>query len=55
MPAASELCNRLIETQAFGAVIPDGPIEGMTAHTTGSLEDPDFSNVRIELAWPLTV
>jgi hypothetical protein len=54
MPAASELCNRLIETQAYGAVIPDGPIEGMTAHTTGSLEDPDFSNLRIELAWPLS-
>jgi hypothetical protein len=54
MAAASELCNRLIETQAFGGVIPDGPLEGMIAHTTGSLEDPDFDNVRIELAWPLT-
>jgi hypothetical protein len=54
MPAASELCNRLIESQAFGRVIPDGPIEGMVAHTTGSLEDPDFDNVHIELAWPLT-
>jgi hypothetical protein len=55
MSAASELCNRLIETQAYGGVIPDGLIEGMAAHTTGSLEDPDFDNVRIELAWPLTV
>jgi hypothetical protein len=54
MSAASELCNRLIETQAFGRVIPDGPIEGMVAHTTGSLEDPDFDNVHIELVWPLT-
>jgi hypothetical protein len=54
MPAASELCNRLIESQAFGRVIPDGPIEGMVAHTTGSLEDPDFDNVHIELVWPLT-
>jgi hypothetical protein len=53
LAAASELCNRLVETQAYGAVIPDGPVEGMTAHTTGSLEDPDFNNVRIELAWPL--
>jgi hypothetical protein len=55
MSAASELCNRLIETQAYGGVIRDGLIEGMAAHTTGSLEDPDFDNVRIELAWPLTV
>jgi hypothetical protein len=55
MPAASDLCNRLIESQAYGRVIPDGPIEGMTAHTTGSLQDPDFDNVHIELAWPLSV
>lgn len=55
MAAASDLCNRLIETQAYGAVIPDGPLEGMVAHTTGSLEDPDFDNVHIELAWPLSV
>ncbi|HEY2667800.1 MAG TPA: hypothetical protein VGK51_13260 [Actinomycetota bacterium] len=55
MAAASDLCNRLIETQAYGAVIPDGPLEGMIARTTGSLEDPDFDNVHIELAWPLGV
>ena len=59
MAAASDLCNRLIETQAYGAVIPDGPVEGptggMVAHTAGSLEDPDFNNVHIELAWPLSV
>jgi hypothetical protein len=55
MAAASELCNRLIETQAYGAVIPDGPLEGMIAYTTGSLEDPEFDNVHIELAWPLSV
>jgi hypothetical protein len=54
MGAASELCNRLIESQAYGRVIPDGPIEGMTAHTTGSFDDPDFDNVHIELVWPLT-
>jgi hypothetical protein len=54
MPAASELCNRLIESQAFGRVIPDGPIEGMVARTTGSFEDPDFDNVHIEFVWPLT-
>ena len=55
MAAASDLCNRLIETQAYGGVIPDGPIEGMIAHTTGSLEDPDFNNLHVELAWPLSV
>jgi hypothetical protein len=54
MPAASELCNRLIESQAYGRVIPDGPIEGMVARTTGSFEDPNFDNVHIELDWPLT-
>jgi hypothetical protein len=55
MAAASDLCNRLIESQAYGAVIPDGPLEGMVAHTIGSLEDPDFDNRHIELAWPLSV
>ena len=55
MAAAADLCNRLIETQAYGAVIPDALVEGMVAHTTGTLEDPDFNNVRIELAWPLSV
>ena len=55
MAAASGLCNRLIENQAYGGVIPDGPIEGMVAHRTGTLEDPDFDNVHIELAWPLGV
>ena len=55
MAAASDLCNRLIESQAYGGVIPDGPIEGMVAHTTGTLQDPDFDNVHIELAWPLGV
>jgi hypothetical protein len=52
MAAASDLCNRLIETQAYGGVIPDGPVEGMVAHTTGTLEDPDFNNVHIDLTWP---
>ena len=52
---ASDLCNRLIETQAYGRVIPDGPLEGMLARTSGSLEDPDFNNRHIELAWPLSV
>lgn len=53
LPAASELANRLIEAQAYGRVIPDGPIEGLLARNTGTLEDPDFLNVHVELAWPL--
>jgi hypothetical protein len=52
MAAASELCNRLIETQAYGGLVPDGPVEGMVAHTTGTLEDPEFNNLHIELTWP---
>ena len=61
LPAASELCNRLIEAQAFGEVIADGkPIdlpglaEGLAARHQGHLEDPDFNNVHIELTWSST-
>lgn len=59
LATASELCNRLIEAQAFGEIIPDGkPIdveglpEGLIAHHAGSLDEPEFNNVRIELTWP---
>lgn len=37
------LVNRLIELQALGGVIPD---------TTGSLDDPEFNNVHVELSLP---
>ncbi len=57
--AASELCNRLIEAQAFGAVIAEGEeidvpgqTAAMTAHHGGSYDDPRFNNVHVELAWP---
>jgi len=56
--AASELCNQLIEAQAFGAVVADGdrvPVPGreveLTALRRGSMEDPAFNNVHLDLAW----
>lgn len=57
--AVIELCNRLIEHQASGAVIPEGePVQmktlpqGATLHHGGHMEDPDFNNVHVELRWP---
>lgn len=57
--AVIDLCNRFIEYQAFGGVIPEGqeirmgslPPGGM-AHHGGDLEDPDFNNVHVEIVWP---
>jgi len=57
--AIIDLCNRFIEMQAFGALIPEGqPIkmsplpQGMSCHHAGSLEDIDFNNVHLEIRWP---
>jgi hypothetical protein len=57
--AVIDLCNRFIEMQAFGAVIPEGqPIKmltvapGLTCHPGGSLDDLDFNNVHIEIKRP---
>src|SRR5262249_35154118 len=54
-----DLCQRFIEYQAFGAVIPEGqPIRmatlpaGGVAHHAGGLDDPDFNNRHVELVWP---
>lgn len=54
-----DLCNRFIEMQAFGAIIPEGQTikmaglpPGITCHHGGNLEDPDFNNVHVELRWP---
>jgi hypothetical protein len=50
-----ELCNRFIEAQAMGAIVPEGQVIRMpglpawTCHTMGDLEDPDFNNRRIEI------
>jgi len=57
--AIIDLCNRLIEQQAFGGIIPEGQRiqmsslpEGMTCHHAGDLDDPDFNNVHVEIRWP---
>lgn len=54
-----DLCNRLIEMQAFGAIIPDGqPVRmrslppGVALRHGGSDDDPDFSNVHVEARYP---
>ncbi len=58
--AAADLCNRFIEHQAFGAVIPEGqPIQmsslpsGMLCRRAGDVDDPDFNNVHVEINWPM--
>src|SRR5437667_12446663 len=54
--AAIELCNRFIELQAAGGRIPDGQeIQmpslpgGLVCRHKGSLDDPDFNNVHVEI------
>jgi hypothetical protein len=55
-----DLCNRLIEHQAFGLTIPDGyqikiaglPAGGIIKHA-GHLDDPDFNNVHLDVSWPV--
>ena len=57
--AGTELCNRFIRLLARGYHIAEGhPVrlaglpEGMTCHHAGSLADPDFNNVRVEIRYP---
>jgi len=57
--AIVELCNRFIELQALGGVIPEGQEirmkslpDGLRCHHAGDLDDPDFNNVHVEIAWP---
>jgi hypothetical protein len=57
--AVFELVQRLVQSMALGAVVPDGqPIKmaslpaGMSCHHAGSLDDPDFNNVHIEVRRP---
>ncbi|MBP7867028.1 MAG: hypothetical protein KA419_13885 [Acidobacteria bacterium] len=52
-----DLCNRFIELQAFGGVIPEGQRirmpslpDGLVCHHEGDLEDPDFNNVHVRIA-----
>lgn len=56
--AALDLCNRFIELQAQGGVVQDGEEirmaslpAGMRCHHRGSLDDPDFNNVHLEIRW----
>ena len=55
-PVAIEICNRLIEHQAFGYVVPDGQEVHMEAldstpviRHAGSLDDPEFNNVHLSI------
>jgi hypothetical protein len=57
--AAIDLCNRFIEMQALGGVIAEGQAirmqslpPGLVCHHAGSLDDPDFNNVHVEIQWP---
>jgi hypothetical protein len=57
--AAIELCNRFIQMQALGGWIPEGQEVRMKSlppdlrcHHAGSLDDPDFNNVHVEIVWP---
>jgi hypothetical protein len=57
--AMIDLCDRFIELQAFGGLIPEGQVirmsslpQGLTCHHGGDLEDPDFNNVHVEVRWP---
>ena len=57
--AVISMMNRFIELQAYGGVIPDGaPVEmeslpeGLSCNHGGSVEDPDLSNVHVEIFWP---
>ena len=56
--AAIELFNRFTLLQAEGGRIRDGAEvqmgglpSGLTCRHRGSLEDPDFNNVHVEIGW----
>jgi hypothetical protein len=56
--AMTELCNRFIELQAFGGVIPEGQEirmhgvpAGMRCVHRGDENDPDFNNAHVEIVW----
>lgn len=55
-----EMCNRFIEHQAFGMVIPEAEeiaMEGLPpsgrAYHGGHLDDPQFNNLHVEIRWPV--
>ena len=56
---ALDLCNRFIELQALGGLIPEGQEirinslpPGLICRHKGNLDDPDFNNVHIEISFP---
>lgn len=56
-----ELCNRLIEHQAFGHVVSEGQEVRMVSlppggviRNAGDLDDPDFNNFHLDIRWPAT-
>ena len=58
MDAVTQMIERFIESQALGGVIPDGQEvrmpglpPGGACRRAGSLEDPDFNNVHVEVEW----
>jgi hypothetical protein len=55
-PAVKDLCERFIEMQAFGAVIPEGQEvrmnglpPGWRCRHGGDLDDPEFNNRHVEI------
>jgi hypothetical protein len=57
--AVLDLCNRFIEYQIQGGLIPEGQEirvgtlpAGMLCHHQGCVDDPEFNNVHVEIAWP---
>ena len=57
--AVTDLCNRFIELQAFGALIPEGQEirmrdlpAGLRCTHRGDENDPDFNNAHVEMVWP---
>ena len=56
--AVIDLCNRFIELQAFGGIIPEGQEvsvaslpPGGVVHYGGDAGDPDFNNEHIQISW----
>ena len=57
--AVIDLCNHFIQFQAMGGWIAEGQEvrmkslpPGLRCHHAGSLEDPEFNNVHLEISWP---
>ena len=55
--AIIDLCNRFIELQAFGGIIPEGQEirmrtlpGGLVCRHEGDLDDPDFNNIHVRIA-----